>query len=61
MAIVGVIVGVTVAIIAVLQGAAWLGPRRRRRRGLAGALLLALGLLALQVSLLWPLVPGFWG
>lgn len=46
-------------LVAILQGAAWLGPRKRRPRALAGATLATLGVLAFGLSLLHLCAPGF--
>lgn len=54
------IVGVVIGLIAVLQGAAWLGPRRGPPRGLLGATLTSAGLLLIGASLLYALAPGFY-
>ncbi|MBL4689165.1 MAG: hypothetical protein JKY37_31525 [Nannocystaceae bacterium] len=59
--VVGVSAAALVGMIATLQGAAWLGPRRARPRPVVGAALLVAGLLVSGVALLALLVPGFWG
>ena len=54
------VLGLLVGTIALLQGVAWLGPRRGRPRALAGATLATAGMLVLIGALLTGLVPGFW-
>lgn len=54
------VLGFLVGTIALLQGVAWLGPRRGRPRVLAGAALATSGMLVLIAALLTGLVPGFW-
>lgn len=54
------IAGMVASLIAILQGAAWLGPRRARVRPWAGATLCGLGLLGLGAALLGQAVPEFW-
>ena len=54
------VLGLVTGTIALLQGAAWLGPRRGRPRALAGAALATTGVLVMIAALLTGLVPGFW-
>jgi len=49
------------SLVALVQGVAWLGPRRGPPRVLRGAALGVLGVLGLGVGLVLALVPGFFG
>ena len=52
-------VSLAAGFVAILQGAAWLGPRGREPRALYGAALASTGVLAFGLSLLHLCAPGF--
>jgi hypothetical protein len=54
-------VGLFGSVVAVVQGVAWLGPRRLAPRPFAGGSLATAGVVLLGLSLLHLAVPGFWG
>lgn len=52
-------VSLAAGLVAILQGAAWLGPRERSPRAIRGAALATAGVLAFGLSLLHLCAPGF--